>query len=753
VGAQEPIVLAAETAARALGATAPHKDLLLRSLSALHLSLMGRKLRVPKSARGQVREVLSRFRVHHNAVLSVLGGEVLSATEALSEGFDTIDREQRFVTLTVFGRTRAGKSTLIEALTAGDGGSIGTGGQHTTRTTRPCYFPGVPGGGAPAGPCLRIVDTPGIEGFSGEELARMAEHFVGRSDHILFLLSDDKESSGELDRFGLIRSEGKGITAILNVKTREDDLDLLALSPGLVFQERELEGHRRRISGYIAAHFEMDAPEIIPVHARAAWLGLSGGPLPEGVSSHDQLVRQSRIGEVHDFIAGFVREKAVPARRRAPRDLMHTCLETLHEELGPRASEFMSLGRQAEELRTVIRSAAERFENDAVRRVRSVTAVYEKVEVEIPDLVDRVILEGGRGEDLRSGWKALLRACGATSAVRDFVREAQRDLAELTSEEIRVAVADMRYARTVDAERLLGECAESGERFRNAKYARAALRVGAGLGGAFLATGIANLWNPAGWVIVGVAAAGGYICQRMARGITDELERAGRKELVEKRAAVVEELRERARENCARAEALCRQKASEMRALCEGEADQMLSPMADACRRIGADVGNFLAEALRTGREMDHELVCETAEAIIPEAAEGRVRLERVSRVPGYVVGVMVSAAPGDKVNPMGACIGAGGCRAARFREAMGGERVAFVNAGASPEDQVRQALGLGGVRGVEVGFRAGMEGRRPVAEVLIPADRMSAAIGPRGAHVRMAGNLLRMKIECKKEG
>jgi len=29
----------------------------------------------------------------------------------------------------------------------------------------------------------------------------------------------------------------------------------------------------------------------------------------------------------------------------------------------------------------------------------------------------------------------------------------------------------------------------------------------------------------------------------------------------------------------------------------------------------------------------------------------------------------------------------------------------------------------------------------------------MSAAIGPRGAHVRMAGNLLRMKIECKKEG
>lgn len=38
--------------------------------------------------------------------------------------------------ITVFGRTEAGKSTLMEILTEGDGKSIGFGGQRTTRDVR-----------------------------------------------------------------------------------------------------------------------------------------------------------------------------------------------------------------------------------------------------------------------------------------------------------------------------------------------------------------------------------------------------------------------------------------------------------------------------------------------------------------------------------------------------------------------------------------------------------------------------------------
>ena len=65
--------------------------------------------------------------------------------------------------ITVFGRTMAGKSTLMEILTHGNGSSIGKGSQRTTRDVRTYTYKE-----------LQITDVPGIAAFEGKDDEQVA---------------------------------------------------------------------------------------------------------------------------------------------------------------------------------------------------------------------------------------------------------------------------------------------------------------------------------------------------------------------------------------------------------------------------------------------------------------------------------------------------------------------------------------------------------------------------------------------------
>ena len=78
--------------------------------------------------------------------------------------------------ITLFGRTMAGKSTLMEILTNGEGKSIGLGSQRTTRDVRKYKWNN-----------LQITDVPGIGAFEGEEDERIAFEAAKSADLILFL--------------------------------------------------------------------------------------------------------------------------------------------------------------------------------------------------------------------------------------------------------------------------------------------------------------------------------------------------------------------------------------------------------------------------------------------------------------------------------------------------------------------------------------------------------------------------------------
>ena len=80
--------------------------------------------------------------------------------------------------ITLFGRTMAGKSTLMEILTHGDGKSIGKGTQRTTRDVRRYEWNG-----------LEITDVPGVCAFGGQRDEPLAFEAAKSADLILFLIT------------------------------------------------------------------------------------------------------------------------------------------------------------------------------------------------------------------------------------------------------------------------------------------------------------------------------------------------------------------------------------------------------------------------------------------------------------------------------------------------------------------------------------------------------------------------------------
>lgn len=142
--------------------------------------------------------------------------EISSAFNRLSfafkEDLNNLRENLSKFSITLFGRTMAGKSTLMEILTEGDGSSIGKGAQRTTLDVRKYQWKG-----------LEITDVPGIGAFEGEDDEQIAFEAAKTADLILFLITDDAPQAVDAECFSKIVDLGKPIIGIMNVKKAIQD--------------------------------------------------------------------------------------------------------------------------------------------------------------------------------------------------------------------------------------------------------------------------------------------------------------------------------------------------------------------------------------------------------------------------------------------------------------------------------------------------------------------------------------------------
>ena len=195
----------------------------------------------------------------------------------------------------------AGKSTLMEILTHGDGKSIGNGKQRFTRDVRTYSYKK-----------LRITDVPGVAAFEGKDDEDIAFNAARKCDQILFLINDDDVQSEVAECLSRIFSLGKPVMCIINVKQGISD----SLS------DKEMKMFRNRLN----KKFNMDRINAIKnqmfafgtsygqdwhsirfayVHLKAAYMAQQ----PQYEQYADELLELSRFEYVDRMIVDEVSQK------------------------------------------------------------------------------------------------------------------------------------------------------------------------------------------------------------------------------------------------------------------------------------------------------------------------------------------------------------------------------------------------------------------------------------------------------------
>ena len=129
----------------------------------------------------------------------------------------------------------------------------------------------------------------------------------------------------------------------------------------------------------------------------------------------------------------------------------------------------------------------------------------------------------------------------------------------------------------------------------------------------------------------------------------------------------------------------------------------------------------------------------------IPEIYEGLIEVKAVSRDPGYRSKVAVYSKNPD-IDPVGSCVGAKGIRIQNIINEMNGEKIDVIEWSEDPATFICAALLPAHVMAVDI------KEDEKFAQVIVPDEELSLAIGKAGQNARLAVKLTNWKIDIKSE-
>ncbi len=139
-------------------------------------------------------------------------------------------------------------------------------------------------------------------------------------------------------------------------------------------------------------------------------------------------------------------------------------------------------------------------------------------------------------------------------------------------------------------------------------------------------------------------------------------------------------------------------------------------------------------------------LVRKLFELEVPEIYEGAVKIESVAREAGARTKISVRAMGDDRIDAVGACVGVKGIRVQNIVDEIRGEKVDIVRWDEEPHAYLSNSLSPAKIS------RIVFHPEIPSAEVIVPNDQLSLAIGKKGQNARLAARLTGIKIDIKNE-
>ena len=129
----------------------------------------------------------------------------------------------------------------------------------------------------------------------------------------------------------------------------------------------------------------------------------------------------------------------------------------------------------------------------------------------------------------------------------------------------------------------------------------------------------------------------------------------------------------------------------------------------------------------------------------IPEIYEGVIEIKSVSRDPGNRSKVAVYS-PNENIDPVGSCVGQKGIRIQNIINELNGEKIDVIEWNEDPAIFISAALLPAQVMAVDI------HEEEKFAQVIVPDDQLSLAIGKAGQNARLSAKLTGWKIDIKSE-
>ena len=333
--------------------------------------------------------------------------------------------------ITLFGKTMAGKSTLMEILTHGNGDSIGKGSQRTTRDVRSYYWND-----------LEITDVPGVAAFEGEEDEAIAFEAAKSADLILFLVTDDGIQASEADCFSQILEMGKPVICIMNVKASASSKN----SAKKILKDIEKKFDVNRLNTirdqfYAYAKKKGQNWEKIPfvyVHLQTAFIAQKTSD-PALAEAYHQI---SRIDHLKEEIISQVRTKGQFYRiknfiDRISNPMINSMEELIHQSLINSAQErtIFNKIRKLEEWK-------KDFETASQTRIEScITNIRSELNASIASFAEDHFAD----KNAEKAWQSLLRKQRVEDRCRELVKQLEEQCNDVLAEISREINSELTY--------------------------------------------------------------------------------------------------------------------------------------------------------------------------------------------------------------------------------------------------------------------------------------------------------------------
>lgn len=412
---------------------------------------------------------------------------------AFKEDLENLRENLSKFSVTLFGRTMAGKSTLMEILTNGDGLSIGNGAQRTTRDVRQYNWNG-----------LEITDVPGIGAFEGEDDEQIAFEAAKKADLILFLITDDAPQAAEAECFGRIMDLGKPVICIMNVKASAPEgksIKLLTRDIEKRFDMERLNEIRKQFMSY-SKQLGQDWGYVpfVYVHLKSAFMSQN----TEDSQVKDTLHKVSRIDFLKKKIVEQVRERGCFYRVKTFIDIITNPMLVSMENLLNQSLLNSAQGRIVLSKKRQLAVWKDGFKATGKNRIRSLLINLKgQLNGEIAAFADEHLDD----ENADKAWNRLLQEKGIQDNCQTLLTELEetcndkiKEVSREISKELLFSVSfsgdrTLRMNRIIDGKKLWDW---------SATIIGGGLSISAIFAGAFGAAAA----GPLGWIALGVSAVG-----------------------------------------------------------------------------------------------------------------------------------------------------------------------------------------------------------------------------------------------------